>query len=301
MNIRRIRSIEEYHEFRGFKRPDHPLLSVVDIGGSNELSPENIVLDFYSISLKRGLDGIFKYGQQNYNFKEGIMFFLAPNQVFSVGHNQEGTRAKPTGWMLLIHPDFFWNTPLARNIHSYGFFDYAVSEALVLLEKEETVVNNIVANIRNEYHSNIDKYSKQIIISQIESLLNYADRFYNRQFLTHEKENHHILERLEALLSAYFNESDLINKGLPKVQFVAQKLNISPDYLSGMLRALTGQNTQQHIHEKLIEKAKEKLTSTDLSVSEVAYQLGFEHLQSFSKLFKQKTGQSPIKFREGFN
>ncbi len=158
----------------------------------------------------------------------------------------------------------------------------------------------VIQNIQQEYRSNIDKFSKQIIVSQIESLLNYADRFYHRQFITREKSNHQILHRLEKLVNDYFNSTDLINKGLPSVGYIAEVLNISPKYLSSLLKMLTSQNTQQFIHEKLIAKAKEKLSATDLSVSEIAYQLGFEHLQSFSKLFKTKTQLSPLEFRQSF-
>src|SRR5690606_394763 len=245
----------------------------------------NWIFDFYQISVKRGIDGKFKYGQQGYDFDfdEGVMFFLAPNQVFSIKIDNHST-AKRSGWMLLIHPDFFWGTPLAKTIKRYEFFDYSVNEALFLSKKEEKTLNGIIENIRQEYHANIDKFSKQIIISHIETLLNYSERFYNRQFITREKANHQILERLEKLLADYFNSEDLITKGLPTVQYIADTLNISPKYLSGLLKVLTGQSTQQHIHNKLIDKAKEKLSTTDLSVSEIAYELGFEHLQSFSKL-----------------
>lgn len=156
-------------------------------------------------------------------------------------------------------------------------------------------------NIEQEYHSNIDKFSQQIIISQIEVLLNYADRFYHRQFITRKITNHKILNRLEDILTDYFNSEDLVVKGLPRVQDIAESLNVSSNYLSGLLKVLTGQSTQQHIHNKLIEKAKEKLSTTDLSVSEIAYALGFEHPQSFSKLFKTKTNFSPLEFRDSFN
>ncbi len=189
---------------------------------------------------------------------------------------------------------------MAKTIKQYDFWDYSLHEALFLSEKEEATLNAIILNIEQEYHSNIDKFSKQIIVSQIESLLSYADRFYHRQFITREKANHQVLERLEALLADYFNSDDLINKGLPKVQDIADQLNLSPNYLSSLLRVSTGQSTQQHIHDKLIEKAKERLATTQLSVSEIAYQLGFEHLQSFSKLFKTKTNLSPLEFRQSF-
>lgn len=162
-------------------------------------------------------------------------------------------------------------------------------------------MNNIIQNIRQEYHSNIDTYSQTIIISQIETLLSYSERFYNRQFITRKKNNHKILNRLEEILKDYFNRDKLIHKGLPTVQYIAQELNVSSKYLTSMLEMLTGQNTQHHIHEKLIEKAKEKLSTTNLSVSEIAYYLGFEHSQSFGKLFKNKTNMSPLEFRASFN
>ncbi len=297
----RIKSIAEYHELRGYPKPEHPLISLVNIEDATKLSTERLVLDFYSVSNKRGLTGKLNYGQEDYDFRNGVMFFIAPNQVFSVEHNDDELSHSPSGWMMLIHPDFLWNTPLAKSIRHFEYFGYSVHEALCLLEKEEIMISNIISNIRQEYHSNIDKFSKQIIISQIESLLTYADRFYNRQFITTEKQSHLILDRLEVLLENYFRSDDLINKGLPNVQQIAQDLNLSPNYLSSSLRVLTGQNTQQHIHKKLIEVAKDKLTNTSLSVSEIAYELGFEHLQSFSKLFKAKTKLSPVKFRLSFN
>ena len=203
--------------------------------------------------------------------------------------------------MLLVHPDFLWGTPLAKTIRQYEFFDYSANEALFLSEKEETIIGGIAGLIKQEYHANIDKFSQGLIVAQIELLLQYCDRFYNRQFLTRKISSHQILNRVEEMLEGYFNSDDLIQKGLPTVQFIADTLNISPTYLSALLKALTGQSTQQHIHEKLIKKAKEKLSLTDLSISEIAYALGFEHPPSFSKLFKSKTNLSPLEFRATFN
>lgn len=297
----KIKTICEYHRLRSFPEPAHPLISVVDLATiPPEHSVTGLVINFYSICIKRSSNIKLKYGQQEYDFDSGVMFFMSPNQVFSLYANQNETPTQ-SGWLLLIHPDFFWNSPLASRIKQYEFFDYSVNEALFLSEREETTINGIIESIEQEYHSNIDKFSKQIIISHIETLLNYSERFYNRQFITREKSNHQILERLEKLLTDYFNSDDLISKGLPTVQYVAEKLNVSPSYLGSLLRTLTGQNTQQHIHEKLIEKAKEKLSTTDLSISEIAYELGFEHSQSFSKLFKTKTNLSPLEFRQSFN
>ena len=303
MQIKRIKSISEYHRLRGLPKPQHPLISLIDFESSQyaaDNNPISLVLDFYSIALKRNFDAKVKYGQQQYDFDEGLLFFIAPNQVFSIEHKINKV-SKLSGWMLLIHPDFFWNTSLAKTINQYEYFNYTANEALFLSDKEEIVLNVIAENIQNEYHSNIDQFSQIIIISQIETLLNYADRFYQRQFITRKINNHQILDRVEKLLADYFNSNKITSKGLPTVQFLAESLHVSQSYLSGLLKVLTGQSTQQHIHNKLIEKAKEKLSTTDLSVNEIAYELGFEHSQSFSKLFKTKTNLSPREFRQSFN
>lgn len=298
-NLIRVKTITEFHRLRGLPKPAHPLISVADYSKMEyaDIEKAALVFDFYTVSIKRNVYGKFRYGQQEYDFDEGIMFFTAPNQRLGF---EATTAAQISGWILLIHPDFLYNTHLAKVIKQYEYFDYSVNEALFLSEKEEHTVYTFIENIHQEYHSNIDKFSKQIIISQIESLLTYSDRFYNRQFITREQANHQLLNRLDALLNDYFN-GNLVSKGLPSVQFVAESLNVSPSYLSSSLRVLTGQNTQQHIHNRLIEKAKEKLSTTDLTVSEISYELGFEHLQSFSKLFKSKTNLSPLAFRQSFN
>lgn len=299
----RVKSISEFYKLKGLPKPEHPLISVIDYGAIeciSEVNVKNWVFDFYHISIKRGLNAKLKYGQQQYDFDDGVMFFISPNQVFGIEPLPESTE-KRSGWMLMIHPDFFWKTTLAQNIRKYNFFNYSVSEALFLSDKEEATLKIIIQNIQKEYHSNIDQFSQSIIISQIETLLNYADRFYQRQFITREISNHQILDRLEKLLVDYFSSDDIVSKGLPTVQYIAESLNVSQSYLSGLLKILTGQSTQHHIHNKLIEKAKEKLSTTALSVSEIAYELGFEHSQSFSKLFKTKTNLSPIEFRQSFN
>ncbi|TDE15632.1 helix-turn-helix domain-containing protein [Dyadobacter psychrotolerans] len=297
----RLRTISEWHQFRYLPKPEHPLISVVnfaDVKRLREDEPRSIVNEFYSIALKRSPNAKMKYGQQEYDFEEGVMFFISPGQVFSI--EAEGD-IKHTGWSLLIHPDFLWNTPLAQKIKQYEYFSYSVHEALHLSEKEETMIAGIIQNIEQEYHSNIDKFSQDVIIAQLELLFTYAERFYQRQFITRKITNHAILNRLESILKDYFNSDSLAKKGLPTVQYVAETLNLSPNYLSGLLKVLTGQSTQQHIHDKLIEKAKEQLSVTGLSVSEIAYELGFEHPQSFSKLFKTKTNLSPLEFRQSFN
>lgn len=299
----RIKSISEYHQLMGLPKPEHPLISVINLGILQHMPVEvsaSMVFDFYSISLKRDFHAKMKYGQQKYDFDEGIMFFISPGQVFGI-EVEKGSTIKRSGWLLLIHPDFLWNSALAKTMKQYDFFDYSVNEALFLSEKEEITIIGMMENIQHEYESRIDKFSQDIIIAQIELLLKHAQRFYNRQFITRQIVHHQMLQRLEDLLTAYFNGPKIIQKGLPTVAHVAQSLNVSPGYLSGSLKVLTGLNTQQHIHQKLIDKAKEKLSTTSLSVSEIAYELGFEHPQSFSKLFKTKTNFSPLEFRQSFN
>jgi len=299
--LHRFRTISEFHEFRGLPGSEHPLVSVIDMEAVRRHPNHDISLvhDFYSISLKRSFNAKIRYGQQQYDFDEGVMFFIGPGQVYSIGPVGDQP-LRPTGWMLLIHPDFLWNTSLAAGIKKYDYFDYAVHEALFLSEKEELIVSGIIRNIEQEYKGNIDNFSQDIIIAQLEVLLSYSERFYHRQFLTRKVTNHKLLDRLEALLDDYF-EKELPEKGLPTVQYVAAQLNVSPNYLSGLLKVLTGKSTQHHIQDKLIERAKEQLSTTELSVSEIAYSLGFEHPQSFSKLFRSKTQLSPLQFRQSFN
>ena len=300
-NLVHIKTITEFHRMAGLPKPQHPLISVVDYSKLNLQEVNgNVILECYSIAIKKGMNYELKYGQNKYDFDEGVMIFTAPNQVIKV-ENKETDRSKTSGWILFIHPDFLWNTELASSINKFEYFNYSVHEALFLSDKEETIINNLVQNIQQEYNNNIDKFSQHIILSQIETLLNYADRFYQRQFITRKKANHQILERLETLLNNYFSEDNLISQGMPTVPYIAASLNISASYLGSLLRTLIGQSTQQLIQEKLIEKAKEKLSTTNLSVSEIAFQLGFEHSQSFSKLFKSKTALSPLSFRQLFN
>lgn len=302
--IRRIQTISEYHKVRCLDKPKHPLISLVDYALIRDFPEDNNVNwlhNFYSIAMKKNMDAKLNYGQQEYDFDEGLMSFLAPNQVLNIVVENEAVNSNRSGWLLFFHKDFIWNTFLAKSIKNYEFFDYANNEALFLSDKEQKIIDSVFQNINSEIDNNIDAYSQNIIVSQIELLLNYSERFYNRQFIIRKKSNHQILTQLEALLNAYFGSEDLPEKGLPTVQFVADSLNVSPNYLSGILKSLTGLNTRQHIHQKLIEKTKEKLSTTKLTVSEIAYDLGFEHVQSFNKLFKTKTNLSPLEFRASFN
>jgi len=302
-HIHNINSISEFHKLAGLPKPEHPLVSLVDYSLVEYQTDDNEIgwiQNFYSIGLKKNINGKFKYGQQEYDFDEGLIAFVAPKQVVSITIDKL-LELKPTGMLLFIHPDFLWNTPLSKNINQYEFFGYSVNEALFMSEKEENVITEIMQSIQREYHSNIDKFSQNIIVAQIELLLNYCERFYQRQFITRNKSNHQMLSKVETIIDNYFNSDNLMGIGLPTAQYIAGLLNISPNYLGSLLKALTGQSTQQHIHDKLIERAKEKLSTTDLSVSEIAYELGFEHPQSFSKLFKTKTKLSPLEFKRSFN
>jgi AraC family transcriptional regulator, transcriptional activator of pobA len=299
----RIETISQFHKLRNRSQPSHPLISVVDVSGTRQLQddePKSLVFDFYTIAFKSVHNGKMKYGQQLFDFDSGMMGFSSPGQVISVEVEKEKT-VEQSGWMILIHPDFLWHTALAKKIKQYGFFDYAVDEALFVSETEQTILNGIIRNIKQESERSIDKFTQEIIIAELEVLLAYADRFYQRQFITRKMANHQILDKLNDLLNDCFNDEAMRRDGLPKVAFIAAQLNVSPHYLSGLLRSLTGLNTQQHIHMKLVEKAKELLSTTSLSVSEIAYTLGFEQIQSFSKLFKIKTNLSPLAFRQSFN
>jgi len=299
----RVKTISEFLRLHQLPPPEHSLITVVDYAkvaaAKQHVGSHAMVSDYYSVSVKRGLEAKMRYGQQEYDFDEGVMYFMAPGQVLQPAPFSTGA-TQPSGWILLIHPDFLWGSHLAKSIKQYEFFDYSVNEALFLSEKEEATINAIVQNIKHEYQGNIDKFSHNIIISHIDALFNYAERFYQRQFLTRKITNHKVLDRMEELLSGYFSGETATN-GLPTVQYLADHLNISPSYLSSLLKTLTGQNAQQHIHNKLIEAAKQKLSTTDLSVSEIAYELGFGHAQSFSKLFKTKTSVSPLEFRRSFS
>ena len=303
----RFKTISAYFRRMGLPKPEHPLISVINLDGLTQLpaldaGPVNVTFDFYSISLKRILSGSvkYKYGQQPFDFDEGVMLFMAPGQVLGI-EIEHGVSVIQSGWMLFVHPDLLWRTPLAKTIRQYGYFDYAVNEALWVSEKEETIVVGMMQGIASEYRSNLDRFSEPVIIAQLELLLTYADRFYNRQFLTRKIASHQLLDRMSVVLDECFSVAGLASQGLPTVQWLADALHVSPNYLSGMLKVLTGLNAQQHIHARLIEKAKERLSTTALSVSEIAYELGFEHPQSFSKLFKSKTSLSPLAFRHSFD
>jgi AraC family transcriptional activator of pobA len=298
-----IESITAFHRFRHLPGPVHPLVSVVrfeDMRSNIPDHPVSWVLDFYAIALKKSFYAKLKYGQQVYDFDEGIMTFMAPGQKIGIETDPDQP-IEHSGWLLIFHPDFLLNTHLSKGIKQYEYFDYAVKEALFLSEQEEAILNGIMYNISAEYTKGIDSFTQNIIVGQLEVLLAYSQRFYQRQFLTRSVNSHDILSRLEIVLNECFSRVNLVEKGLPTVASVADGLHVSPNYLSGLLRTLTGKSTQQHIHDKLIDHAKEVLSTSNLSVSEVAYALGFDYPQSFSKLFKSKTQMSPVEFRKAYS
>lgn len=305
--LNRFTKISDYHRHAHLPPPQHPLISVVDysqVRYPDNVSEMKLVQEYYSIGLKRNVPYKLYYGQQEYDFDGGLMTFIAPNQVMSVGANPNVTGIgdkKPSGRILFVHPDFLWNTTLAKSIQSFAFFGYSIHEALFLSEKEEQMMLELYAGIEREYQGSIDKFSQKIIVSQIEVLLNYAERFYERQFITRQKANHLVLEQMDDILEGHFANLGNKQKGLPTVEQVAEELHLSPNYLSALLKSITGMSTQQHIHNKLIDKAKIQLSTTRQSISEIAYDLGFERPSSFTKLFKNKTELSPLEFRKTFN
>lgn len=297
--FQQLESLTEFHRMFGLPGPKHPMISflqIADMQFDPEALPEHMVMNFYKVAYKVNLHGKAKYGQNYYDFGEGGLVFTAPGQVFERPHSNTAS-----GHFLLIHPDFLLAYPLAKTIKQYGFFSYEANEALHLSAEEKNTIMTVFRIIGEELQNRIDDFSQDVIISQIELLLNYSNRFYKRQFITRKKVNNDHLEKLENILNEYFNDDIAIRQGLPTVQYLAQQLNISASYLSDMLRTLTGQNAQQLIHHKLVEKAKEMLSSSSITVAEIAYQLGFEHPQSFTRLFKMKTNLSPQDFRKTFN
>jgi len=292
-----IRSVSEFHRLLSLPAPRHPLVSVINLNESVFLEDDiwkGFVNQFYCIALKRDAKGKVRYGQHHYDYDKGVLSFTAPNQGQYLDFQ---TMECGSGYLLIFHTDFLLTHSLANTINNYGFFSYSVNEALHLSAEEEGDLITILNKINKECQ-HIDKHTQEIILSQIELLLNYSNRFYERQFITRKNHNSQLLARFEQIIHDYFNTDTSLQKGLLTVQYIASEMNLSVNYLSDLLRIHTGQNTQQHIHEKLIEKAKQKLSTTSLSVSEIAFALGFEHSQSFSTLFKNKTNVSPAQFRK---
>lgn len=290
-----LESISDLHDLVQFPRPKHPLISIIDHTDFYAKRPKDSALyrfGFYTISCKQ-FEGLLHYGKGLYDFKEGSLLFTAPGQVIGSGPDVKVDE----GWALFIHPDLLHGTSLGRKMHEYTFFQYETNEALHVSEEEKQILKDCLDKIAREYNQHIDKHTQSLIVSNIEVLLNYCNRFYDRQFYTRSKVNADVVQRFERLLKDYFNQPGLDEAGLPAVSYFASQLNLSSGYLSDLLQKFTGKTTQEHIHLELLEKAKSLLWSTEKSISEIAYELGFEHPSHFSKLFKAKTGKTASEFR----
>ncbi|PJJ67393.1 helix-turn-helix domain-containing protein [Chryseobacterium geocarposphaerae] len=294
-----IQTISDLHRFYNYGGPKHPLITVIDL--KNVTRPDKnfanylYTIDLYMIIYKK-FKGSLKYGRSTYDFQEGTLMFTAPNQVMSPSADTEIEE----GWFLAFHPDFIYGSDLGRKIHKYSFFQYDSNEALHISEDEKILLDEVIVRIKKEYSQNIDQHTQGLILNQIEMVLNYSDRFYDRQFFTRNKTGNDITQRFESLLNDYFNDEELIEKGIPEVKYFAEKLNLSPNYLSDLLSKSTGKTTIEHIHLNVVEKAKHILLGTSKTVSEIAYELGFEHPSHFTKVFKAKAGISPLHFRKQF-
>ena len=298
-NGKKINSVKELHSLMGLSSPANPLITLIDHADKASYYPpgdQKLLMDLFNISIKRSFKGKLKYGKNHYDFDDGTLSFIAPNQIISIDSDEDRNK---DGWSLLFHPDLIRQYPLGKTIKNYGFFSYAVNEALHLSNEEQQIIEAIILNIKNEINSRLDNFSQDVIVSNLELILSYANRFYSRQFLTRKMATSDLLTSFEKVLAGYFTDNLVLQ--FPTVERIAIELNVSSSYLSDMLRSITGQNTQQHIHDKLLERAKEILITTDLTVSEIAYRLGFEYPQSFSKLFKNKTQVTPLEFRQSFN
>lgn len=295
----RIKSISQLHQMIGYDKPKHPLITILDyskLETSATYYDVKIVIDFYIISLKTPSPTSLQYGRQYYDFEEGTMMFMSPGQVFSIhDFNAEATFQ---GWGIFFHPDLIVNTPLGKKIHNFNFFSYSVAEALHLSDEEKHALLFIVDSIRNEYSKNIDQYSHDIIITALEQLLNHAQRFYGRQFITRQKQNSDLLSTFELLVAKYFSSDEILRNGLPTVEYFADKLSLSAAYLSDLLKKEIGKTTKEYLRERIVEKAKVKLLNSSDTVSEIAYSLGFAYPQYFNRLFKEKTGMTPLEYRQ---
>ncbi|KEO72712.1 helix-turn-helix domain-containing protein [Anditalea andensis] len=299
ITIKNVNTVSEIHRLLGLPRPKHPLITLINHtvnAPEQSVGGYRLVLNFYNISIKKSFKGKLKYGKSYYDFDEGTMSFMAPHQSMSIDGESE---RNADGWSLLFHPDLITGYPLAKDIKKYGFFSYAENEALHLSGEEEKIVESIAQTIQDEINGRLDQHSQDIMVKNLDLLLSNCNRFYNRQFLSRKMANNDLLAKFEEQLENYFKDS--YPEKLVTVEQIAADLCITPSYLSDMLRQYTGLNTQQHIHQKVIEKAKEILSTTHLSVTEIAYQLGFEYPQSFSKLFKKNTQQTPLEFRQSFD
>ncbi|KOS05743.1 AraC family transcriptional regulator [Flavobacterium akiainvivens] len=305
----RFKTLSDVMKASGFPPPQHPLITLlngVDRPVVGIAPKKSHVLSYYKIAFKPNAGGKLIYGHTKFDFKEGGLFFIAPQQMLSSAEdNQEKDIDEPKVLSpqitLLIDPDFLVPYPLGQKINQYHFFSYATSETLHLSEREKETIVALFRNIEEELENRIDEMSHDVIVSQLELLLTYAQRFYKRQFLTRKQNYHSLTERIDQLLEEYFSHDMAMNNGIPTINYLADHLHMSASYLSDLLRNLTGKNTQQLIHDKMIYHAKNKLATTNSSISEIAFELGFEQPQSFSRLFKLKTKQTPQQYRTQFN
>ena len=298
--MKHFKTLSAYFDYIELPRPEHPMLSVLSAKGDSFLpcpkkSSPPITNDCYSISLKKIVKGNLNYGRTKYDFTNGLLIFIAPRQVM-----QWNSTAvfKQKGFSINFHEDFLKGTDLAHQIKKYGFFSYSANEALHLSPREEKQIESIVENIEIEYQNNQDEFSKEIIISQLSTLLKYANRFYERQFLNRKELSNDLLEKFNEQLDSYFESGQLQEKGIPSIEQIAEKMSVSQRYLSDTLKKETGKTSTEHLQLFLIDEAKDILLNPSKSVSEVAYELGFEYPQYFSRLFKKKEGMSPSKYRE---
>lgn len=287
-------SVALYNKMRGAETR-HPLVSVLDLSKTNSLPPQTLNFGLYAVFLKELNCGELKYGRNHYDFQEGTLVFVSPGQVLSV--LPSAPNMQPKGWALLFHPELIKGTSLGKQIHGYSFFSYDVNEALHLSEREKQMVLDSFQNIQYEMEQSIDKHSKTLITSNIELLLNYCIRFYDRQFITRDNTNRGILERFEQLLNDYLLSEEPQKMGLPSVSFCAEELNLSANYFGDLIKKETGKSAQEYIQIKVIDIAKERIFAPNKSISEIAYELGFKYPQHFTRLFKQKVGISPIEYR----
>lgn len=299
-NIYHIKTISEVHQQLGLPKPKHPLVSVItDFEGAKGLNLSGIrfTTDMYSMSLKSDVEGTIYYGRNTYDFQEGTLIFLKPNQVveYEAG-NEEASHART--WTLIFHPDLIRKSELGRHIDSYSFFDYDAREALHLSDDEKTSIQHIVQLIQKEISSNIDRHSQELIVSNIKLVLDYCTRYFDRQFYTRTNLNKDVVIEFEQTLKGYYDSGKALENGVPSVSFLGKEMGMSPYYLSDLLKKETGRNTMEHIHFYIIDKAKSKLLGTNESVGEIAYGLGFEYPQHFAKVFKNKTGLSPSMYRK---
>ena len=292
--IVKITSVAQYNAMRGLTTK-HPLVAVIDISKALPMPARSFNMGLYAVGLKELNNAQLRYGRKHYDYQEGSMIFVAPGQVVGVEPGLESFT--PTGWILVFHPDLVNGTSLGKRMQDYSFFSYDVNEALHLSDKERSIVIDCFSKIEYELDQNIDKHSKRLIASNIELLLNYCIRFYDRQFITRENINKGILERLEYLLQGYFSSDKPRNEGLPSVAYCAEALHLSPNYFGDLVKKETGRSAQEYIQSKVIDVAKERVFDTNKSVSEIAYELGFKYPQHFTRLFKQKVGLTPNDYR----